>query len=61
MRQGFGPSRGGFTTKIRLLVNAHGLPMKPEITPGQASGYFGFDLVMADSLPAPGTLPVNRG
>ena len=42
-----------FTTKIHLLVKAHGLPMRTEITPGQTSDYLGFNLVMADNLPAP--------
>ncbi len=30
---------------IHLLVNAHGLPMRTEITPGQTSDYLGFHLV----------------
>ncbi len=50
-RQGFGRSRGGVTTKIHLRVNAHGLPMRTDITPGQTSDFLGFDLVMADNLP----------
>ncbi|ABF62274.1 hypothetical protein TM1040_3302 (plasmid) [Ruegeria sp. TM1040] len=41
-RQGFGRSRGGFSTKIHLLVNAAGLPMRTEITAGQTSDYLGF-------------------
>ncbi|MEO1211863.1 MAG: IS5 family transposase [Cyanobacteria bacterium J06638_20] len=60
-RQGLGRSRGGFTTKIHLLVNAHGLPMRTEITPGQTSDYLGFDLVMADNLPTPSVLLADRG
>ncbi|MCV6591820.1 MAG: IS5 family transposase [Silicimonas sp.] len=60
-RQDFGRSRGGFTTKIHLLVNAAGLPMRTEITPGQTSDYIGFDLVMADNLPAPRVLLADRG
>lgn len=60
-RQGFGRSRGGFTTKIHLLVNAHGLPMRTEITPGQTSDYLGFDLVMAENLPQPKILLADRG
>ena len=60
-RQGFGRSRGGITTKIHLLVNAAGLPMRTEITPGQTSDYLGFDLVMADNLPAPSVLLADRG
>ncbi|MEY8827925.1 transposase, partial [Sedimentitalea sp. XS_ASV28] len=60
-RQGFGRSRGGFTTKIHLRVNGVGLPMRSEITPGQTSDYRGFDLVMADNLPEPSVLLADRG
>ena len=49
------------TTKIHLRVNAAGLPMRTEITPGQTSDYLGFDLVMADNLPEPGVLLADRG
>jgi transposase len=58
---GNGRSRGGFTTKIHLLVNANGLPTRTEITPGQKSDYLGFDLVMADNLPSPSVLLADRG
>lgn len=58
---GFGRSRGDFTTKLYLLVKAHGLPMRAEITSGQTSDYLGFDLVMADNLPQPSVLPADRG
>lgn len=60
-RQGFGRSRGGFTTKIRLLVNEHRLPMRTEITSGQTSDNLGADLVMADNLSQPSVLLANRG
>lgn len=60
-RQGFGRSRGGFTTKIHLRVNAAGLPMRTEITPGQTSDYLGFDLVMVNNLPEPSVLLADRG
>lgn len=46
---------------IHLLVDAHGPPMRTEITPGQTSDYLGFDLVMADNLPSPSVLPADRG
>ncbi|MBR9839660.1 MAG: transposase [Rhodobacteraceae bacterium] len=49
------------TTKIHLLVNAAGLPMRSEITPGQPSDDLGFDLVMADNLPTPNVLLADRG
>ena len=58
---GSGRSRGGFTTKIHLSINAAGLPMRTEITPGQTSDYLGFDLVMADNLPEPSVLLADRG
>lgn len=35
--------------------------MRAEITPGQASDYLGFDLVMADNLPQPSVFLANRG
>ena len=34
-KEGFGRLKGGFTTKIHLITNAHGLPIKAEISPGQ--------------------------
>lgn len=33
--QGLGVSRGGFTTKIHVLCEGHGLPVTVEVTPGQ--------------------------
>lgn len=60
-RQGLGRSRGGFTTKVYLSVNAAGLPTKSDITPGQTSDYLGFDLVMDDNLPEPCVLLADRG
>ncbi|MFD2439555.1 IS5 family transposase [Paracoccus kondratievae] len=60
-RQGFGRSRGGFTTKVHLRVNGAGLPMRSDITPGETSDYRGFDLVMDDNLPEPCVLLADRG
>ncbi|WP_193668143.1 IS5 family transposase [Paracoccus kondratievae] len=60
-RQGFGRSRGGFTTKIHLRVNGAGLPIRSEITPGQTSDYLGFDLVIAHNLPEPAVLLADLG
>src|SRR5690554_5625603 len=60
-RQGFGRSRGGFTTKIHLRVNGAGLPMRSDITPGQTSDYLGFDLVMDNNLPEPSVFLADRG
>jgi len=42
-------------------VNAAGLPMRTDITPGQTSDYLGFDLVMTDDLPEPKVLLADRG
>ena len=33
-RQGLGPSRGGFTSKLHIRGNAHGLPMALQVTAG---------------------------
>lgn len=60
-RQGFGRSKGGFTTKIHLIANAHGLPMKAEISGGEVSDYKGFDLLRDDPLPAPKVFIADRG
>lgn len=35
--------------------------MRTEITPGQASDYKGFDLVMTDNLPVPSVMLADRG
>ena len=35
--------------------------MRSDITPGQASDYLGFDLVMDDNLPEPRVLLADRG
>lgn len=50
-----------FTNKIHLRVNGAGLPLRPDITPGQTSDYLGFDLVMDDNLPEPSVLLADRG
>ena len=60
-RQGVGRSRGGLTTQIHLRVNAWGLPMRADVTPGQTSDHRGFDLVMGDDLPAPAALLGDKG
>jgi transposase len=41
-----GRSRGGFSTKIHLLCDAHGLPLHFELTPGQANESTAFDTVL---------------
>jgi transposase len=60
-RQGFGRSKGGFTTKIHLRTNAEGLPIAAEITGGEVSDYKGYDLVMDADAPAPKVLLADKG
>ena len=60
-RQGIGRSRGGRTTKTHLRTNGWGLPMRTDAAPGQTSNHKGFDLVMGDDLPTPGTLLADEG
>ena len=58
---GLWPFAGYFTTKMHLLVDAAGLPMRAEITPGRTSDYTSFNLIMADNLPKPSVLLADRG
>lgn len=58
---GFWRSKGGFTTWIHLRVNAAGLPMRTDITPGQTSDYLDFNLVKDDNLPEPFVLLADKG
>lgn len=51
----------GFTSKIHLLVNSRGLPMKVALSPGQTSDYLGYDAVMDDELPQPKVLLAHKG
>jgi transposase len=60
-KEDLGRSKGGFTTKIHLLTNSIGLPMKAEITAGQVSDYVGYDDVMDDDLPPPKVLIADKG
>lgn len=60
-RQGFGRSKGGFTTKIHLRANADGLPIAAEITGGEVSDYKGYDLVMDADAPEPKVLIADKG
>ncbi len=53
-KEGFGHSKGGFTTKIHLITNVYGLlPVKAEISPGQWSDYIGYCLLQDKDLPDP--------
>jgi len=60
-REGFGRSKGGFTTKIHLRTNAEGLPIAVEITGGEVSDYKGYDLVMDADAPEPKVLIADKG
>lgn len=60
-RQGFGRSKGGFTTKIHLRTNVEGLPIAAEITGGEVSDYKGYDLVMDADAPDPKVLIADKG
>ena len=42
-------------------MNAAGLPMRTDITPGQTSDYLGLDLVMDGNLPEPSVLLADKG
>ena len=55
--QALGRSRGGFSTKLHVLVNGLGLPVEFKLTPGQAADItqaeallenFDFELVLGD-------------
>lgn len=60
-REGFGRSKGGFTTKIQLRTNAEGLPIAAGITGGEVSDYKGYDLVMDADAPDPKVLIADKG
>jgi transposase len=60
-KQGFGRSKGGFTTKLHLRANADGLPVAAEITGGEISDYKGYGLVMAHRGPAPKVFIADKG
>ncbi|WP_413840884.1 MULTISPECIES: IS5 family transposase [Alphaproteobacteria] len=60
-RQGFGRSKGGFTSKIHLITNAHGLPVRAEVTGGEVSDFKGFDALVDDDLPTARVFLADRG
>ncbi|MEP2724992.1 MULTISPECIES: IS5 family transposase [Alphaproteobacteria] len=60
-RQGFGRSKGGFTSKIHLISNAHGLPVRAEVTGGEVSDFKGFDALVDDDLPTARVFLADRG
>lgn len=60
-RQGFGGSKGCFTTKILVIANTSGLPMKAEISSGEVSDYRGLNLQRIDPLNAPKVFIADKG
>ncbi|MFT8247351.1 IS5 family transposase [Roseomonas sp. BN140053] len=60
-RQGLGRSRGGFSTKIHLRTNAHGLPVGLTLTPGEAHDSTAYARLMEERDSDPGILLADRG
>ena len=60
-KEAFGRSKGGFTTKIHLIANALGLPVRAEISGGQVSDYKGYALLADSELPAAKVFIADRG
>jgi transposase len=60
-RQGLGRSRGGFSTKIHLRTNAHGLPIGLTLTPGEAHDSTAYADLMEERDSDPGILLAGRG
>ena len=54
-------SKGGFTTKIHLIANAHGLPVRAEISGGEVSDFKGFDALVDEHLPQAKVVIADRG
>ena len=55
-----GRSKGGFTTKIHLRINALGLPIAFALTGGEVSEYKGYLPVMDADGPAPKVLLADK-
>ncbi|MEM5474454.1 transposase [Hoeflea sp. AS60] len=49
-KEGFGCSKGCFTTKIHLIANTHGRLARAEITGGEISDIKGFDALVDSDL-----------
>ena len=60
-RQGLGRSKGGFTTKIHLRINAMGLPIAIALTGGEVSDFKGYMPAMDADGPAPRVLLADKG
>ena len=55
-QQALGRSRGGFSTKLHVVVNGLGMPVDFKLTPGQAA-----DITEAESLLSPYDFDVAMG
>ena len=47
----FWPFKSGFMTRFHLIANAHGLPIRAELSGGEVSNFKGFDALVDDDLP----------
>eukprot|EP01036_Dinobryon_divergens_P037062 gene37062-48390_t len=54
-------AKGGLKKKIHLIANAHGLPVRAEITGGEVSDFKGFDRLVDDDLPHAKVFLADRG
>jgi transposase len=61
LRQGLGRSKGGFTTKIHLGINALGLPVGFVLTGGEVSDYTGYAPLMAHDGPEAKVRQADKG
>jgi hypothetical protein len=49
--QAAGRSRGGFSTKIHLRINAEGLPIGMMLTSGEAHDVTAYEILIAEAAP----------
>ena len=57
----FWPFKSGFMTRFHLIANAHGLPIRAELSGGEVSNFKGFDALVDDDLPEARVFIVDRG
>jgi transposase len=56
-----GRSRGGFSTKIHVLTEAHGRPIAAHLTPGQAANTSAAPTLLADAEQRPQDVLADKG
>ncbi|MFT4792724.1 MAG: transposase [Paracoccaceae bacterium] len=56
-----GRSRGGFSTKIHVLTDAHGLPIAMHLTPGQTADISAASALLAYAEQRPRDLLADKG